>query len=432
MTITHVVKTAATDQQTNQSISAPTANGFQAGASDFSAQSYYYDFYVRGNEPGTSSRGDAAFTCPIVNVNGTPNFFPMDSEYALALQSSATFPVAIAGRTTLPVPGAPAGNVIGFAAKPNADGTCPTFTDSSGQVRRTYRLRQYTAIYPIRFEGDGTVKDQSQPNNTIYILDRPVDKLGQDPLKPLTRLGPKPCPFSFRTSQFGQKCITDASLTGWNIDGTQINANPKCPIYPPPPPARLTSNGTPDPIAPLKSDGTLVIRPFRAFLPHYIENSTLRACAFASTTPIDPEMVLSHDDTIFPTGPSDFWCARYYPPPGSIIPEAGSTFNKIPGDCDTAASAAAIKTDKSYSCLKTYDPNAASVATPSAGCCQICSGTDCRRQGGGITPQGRNAAFNPPRDRTNSSQNPVQSVNVLTRSIPNDPTGTGCFDPSEN
>jgi hypothetical protein len=36
--------------------------------------------------------------------------------------------------------------------------------------------------------------------NTIYIMDRPVDRTGQDPLKPLTRLGPKPCPFSFQNS----------------------------------------------------------------------------------------------------------------------------------------------------------------------------------------------------------------------------------------
>ncbi len=432
LTIAHDNKVFATDPISNTPINAFVTNGFKSGGGSapiaFSAQSYYFDFYIRSNEKGSINGGNAGFVCPQVNVNGNPSFFPLDSSFALALQKDAVnFPVTISGRTVISVDSSVAGPVIGFAAKPNADGSCPSFPDASGRLQRTFRLRQYSALYPLRYDSKGDLSDQSQPLNTVYILDRPVDRIGQDPLKPITRIGPKPCPFSFNSAQFGQKCITDASLTGWNIDGTQIDGSPKCPIYPPVDKKFL------------KADGTLVIRPFKAYLPHYIENTTLRACAFTSSIAIDPEIVLSHDDTIFAgnAGPSDFWCAKYYAPAGSIIPSA-SQFNKAPGDCDLGAAAAAIKTDKTYACLKAFDTTGNASLTPSAGCCQICSGPDCTIQGGGITAAGRNAAFSPPHDTTASLRNPQRAQITLPRALPNIPASAsnpnaaiGCFDPFE-
>ncbi|MBI3556710.1 MAG: hypothetical protein HY074_10645 [Deltaproteobacteria bacterium] len=440
LTIAHDFKVFGTNQATNQPISAFVANGFVLGGGNapvaFSAQSYYYDFYIRSNEKGSINGGNAGFTCPQVNVNGNPSFFPLDSSFALALQVSPDFPITIAGRTVIDVAAnAPNGPVIGFAAKPNADGSCPSFPDASGKLQRTFRLRQYSALYPLRYEANGDIKDQSQQLNTVYILDRPVDKLGQDPLKPITRIGPKPCPFSFKTAQFGQKCITDASLTGWSIDGTQVDGSPKCPIYPPV-----------DKKKHLKPDGTLVIRPFKAYLPHYLENKTLRACAFPSSIAIDPEIVLSHDENIFSanTGPKDFWCAKYYAPAGSIIPSSGSQFNKQPGDCDLSASAAAIKTDITYACEKAFDTTGNPLLTPAAGCCQICSGADCSAQGGGLTAAGRNAVFTPPHDTNQAGgfpsgiTNPIRAQNSLPRAQPNVPptlanpnASVGCFDPFE-
>ena len=237
LTIAHSNAVFTTDPITNTPINAIESNIFDIGGGTaptaFSAQSYYFDFYVRSNEKGSINTGNAGFTCPQVNVNGNPTFYPLDSSFSLALQQSQTYSVGIQGRTTIAVGKTAPGNFIGFAALPNADGSCPSFPDNNGQLQRTFRLRQYSALYPLRYQASGDLQDSSQQLNTIYLLDRPVDRLGQDPLKPITRIGPKPCPFSFDTAQFGQKCITDASLAGWNIDGTQIDGSPKCPIYPP-------------------------------------------------------------------------------------------------------------------------------------------------------------------------------------------------------
>jgi hypothetical protein len=428
LTLQQNIKTAATNTKTNQSIQLPTANEFVSNTGpDFSGQNYYYDFYVRSNEAGSPNAGGGSdsFTCPGVNINGTPSFFPMDSQFAIALQTDGkNFTVGVTGRTFI-ASGAstPNGNILGFAAKPNSDGSCPSFTDSNGKIRRTFRIRKLTAIYPLRYAGDGDVLDTSQHTNTIYSLDRPVDKASQDPLKPITRLGPKPCPFSFSTSQFGQKCTTDSSLAGFNIDGTQIAGNPACPIYPPPP-AKYQA-----------SDGTLIVRPYKPFLPHYIEDTSFQACAFQSSNPVDPEIVVSHDDAVFDplNGPHDFYCAKYYAQTGAVIPPpGGQAFPKAPGDCDLVTSATAIKSDKSYACLRTFNPTNSSLATPEAGCCQICSGPDCS----GVTglandnnqPQGRNAVFSPPQD----VGNPTQAAKLLPRAVPNDSTQYGCFDPFEN
>ncbi|MBI2606244.1 MAG: hypothetical protein HYW49_09215 [Deltaproteobacteria bacterium] len=420
LSIQHKVTVATTDPTTGEQHFLPLANEFETGTqtiSTYSAQSYYYDFYVRSNEIGSINSGNESFTCPMVNVNGLPSFYPLDSSFALALNPSKDFNLAVTAPMVITTQSLTI-ETLGYAAKPNSDGTCPAFLDSNGKIRRTFRLRQFSAIYPLRFDANGDVKDQAQALNVVYVLDRPVDKTGQDPMKPITRLGPKPCPFSYKTAQFGYKCMSDATLSGWNIDGTQITGDPACPIYPPPPPSTL------------KSDGTLVVRPYKPFVPHFLENTAFKACAFQSGTPVDPEIALSHDDGVFTAGvgPFDFYCAKHYPAAGAIIPPPnGDPFDKPPGDCSLSDSATAIKTDKTFACAKSYDPYNGVMNTPQAGCCQICSGSSCVAQGGGTTAAGRNGAFSPPQD----VGNPAQAMKLLQRAVPNQTGGGGCFDPFE-
>lgn len=424
LAISQKIEAAVTNPNTNQEVQAKVANYFSTSSTpNYSGQSYYYDFYVRSNEAGSINASNDSFTCPMVNMNGVPSFYPMDSSFAVALQASKDFPLSVPARIFIPIKGNPAAGVIlGYAALPNTDGSCPAFKDFGGKIRRTFRLRQYSAVYPMRYQANGDASDvNGQSVNIVYVLDRPVERAEQDPLKPITRLGPKPCPFSYKTAQFGQKCMTDATLSGFNIDGTQIPGDPSCPIYPPVKEKFLQKNGT------------FVIRPYKPFTPHYIENKRFRACAFQSSTPVDPEIVLSHDDNIFPgnNGPADFYCARHYPPTGAILPPLnGDPFDKAPGACDVSMDAASIKTDKSYACSRTYDPTNSALNTPAAGCCQICSGPDCTNSGGGVTAKGRNAAFSPPVDLP--KKNPDQAFKLLPRAIPNKAGGGGCFDPYEN
>jgi len=390
----------------------PVANDFVLGAGAFTGQSYYYDFYIRNSELGSPNSSANGFVCPTTNIAGVQSFYPMDTTFALALNSSKDFPVQVNSLTVVPIGTSQSIiGTIGYAAKPQSDGSCPSFADSNGQIRRTFRLRKYSAAYPLRYNADGDPLDQSQQINTLYVMDRPVNKATVDPLKPTTRVGPKPCPFSFRTAQFGQRCMSDASLTGWSIDGDQIDGNPKCPVFPP----------VPNEVQ--KTDGTVVVRPYQAFVPRYLEDTTFEGCAFQSSTPVDPEIVLSTDSTIFPApvGPYDFWCAKHYPPADP------NPLNRAPGECSLADSAAAVKTDTTYACQLSYNPINAVRKTPQAGCCQVCSGTDCSAVGGGTTPAGRNAAFSPPQD----VGNPAQGIKQLSRGTPN-VSASSCFDPSED
>ncbi|MGE4233706.1 MAG: hypothetical protein AB7F43_10285 [Bacteriovoracia bacterium] len=411
----------------NTTVFAPSANDFTIGgdsqanseANPYSAQSYYFDFYIRNNEQGSIVSVNSQFTCPTVNVEGTPSFFPMDSTFALALNRSSKFNVEITSRTLITETSNL--NVLGYAAQPNSDGTCPAFTLDNGKIGPTYRLRKYVSVYPIRYDVTGDLKDTAQPVNYVFVLDRPVSKIGVTTLKPITRLGPKPCPFSFKSAELGQKCMSDGALNGHNIDGTQIDGDPGCPIFPPVKDSHL------------KDDGTLVIRPYRPFTPNFIEDTGFKACAFQSNTPKDPDIVVYHDETFFPNppGPTDFYCAKHYPAAGAIIPSPlGDPFDKNPGDCSAADTAAAIKSNKAYACSRTYNPTNSNLDTPAAGCCQVCSGTNCSSVTGvsSTTPSGRNAAFNPPND----AGNPNTSVRVLPRAIPNATGGGGCFDPSED
>lgn len=518
------------------------ANRFRVTNLDFSAQNYWYDFYIRSDDPGQIrqelSFNGSGYRCPLVNTTKgtttTARPFPLDSTFALALQTSKTYPVSVPANIRLSSGGTGAveTGILGYAAKPAADGTCPSLPDSNGLIRRMFRLRRYVVNYPLRYDATGRVLGGggagtgiAQPTNTIYILDRPVDRTGQNPLKPLTRLGPKPCPFSWvNTRQFtinsslnsnyvSYSCTTpswkfpkfildqDTSYTsatglpglyGWpdgskfglitdssggvrgydrtyclpngsssgaaendsssstcamsqmcrsnpgacgtagafndfvstvNIDGTAIQ-DKACPIYPPP-----AWN--------LSVDGSLPIKPVRGFVPEFLEDAQFQACAFQSSQPVDPDLVVAYNsyqkrpgdrDSDDPKKARGFYCARVYPDAAWIAPPpTGSGFNKTPGNCDSgrpkysdpsfkyfipksSAGAGAtysgyanvkssptsrtvpdglitsysIMNERTYACAFTYNTSVpvpysdrnrlTDLVTPRSGCCQRCSG----------------------------------------------------------
>ncbi|MCC7443097.1 MAG: hypothetical protein IT285_15800 [Bdellovibrionales bacterium] len=245
------------------------ASGTQAGGDDgcqgsgadaslqTSAQSYYYNLFVRSDSVGTFNFSNERYYCPTVaehlNVpvaSGTVSAYtgggaawPLDSQFALALRPSPDWPVAVESPSVLGIaadpstgtasceatfpteapgdgdggdgggaggaggdggggaaPTGPAGNEIsvkclGFARKPNADGSCPYFRDRNGNIRLTFRLRRFVALYPPTFDTNGEVLGQAIPADVVLVVDRPVRS--PNPLEPYAMLGPKPCPFAY-------------------------------------------------------------------------------------------------------------------------------------------------------------------------------------------------------------------------------------------
>lgn len=434
----------------------PLANVFTTDNTGVTAQAYWYDFYIRNSEVGSINSGASGLICPRVAIsrNGAiaPQFFPLDSTFAVALNSSRRYTIPVAANIRV-ISGAGAATaeqgVLGYAIKPEADGTCPALPDSTGLTRRTFRLRRYVVNYPVRYNADGTTLSTSQPINTVYVLDRPVDKTGQDPLKPLTRLGPKPCPFSFNMNQSattdttattvgpvshsctvgtsklpfsfgdvgnshfqpataaapatlsgagryilpqlhgipdGKKyglvsndasaatvrgnnrtyCLGNGTSSGLRIaDNTTTSCSPGTPTISNATSSRFMSNdftnaknidGTmiarsdcpifPPPAANLTSQGDLHIRPMKGFVPEWLEDTTFKACAFQSSNPVDPDIVVAYNGYQYPQ-PGDratddpkkaraFYCARSYPDPSWIEPPSGGPpASKLPGHCDS-------------------------------------------------------------------------------------------------
>ncbi len=505
------------------------ANQFRQTNTGVSAQSYWYDFYNITSVEGQTNREAPGFSCPYVKVyKGSPatlrsQAFPNDSTISLALQSSRKYPEPVPANNGLDATQIARG-FIGYAATPSSDGTCPSFPDSNGLLRRTFRLRRYVVNYPMRYSAGGLPLGTTQPSNTVYVLDRPVDKTGQDPIKSLTRLGPKPCPFSWRNNRSfrnsnttalaapnyscvmpawklphssmlggdfytrfrswpdGKKfglvtdssdatflganrtyCLANASSAGdteyngnnvcnisslcasgsacslmaadpehpeifndhvtpVNIDGIAIRDNKDCPIYPPP-----AWN--------LSTEGALHIRPTKGFVPEFLEDTRFQACAFQSSNPIDPDIVVAYNGYQTRVGDSaaddpkqarGFYCARTYADPSWFDPPpfSGGTAGTAPGHCDSGRphatntsdpryyiqkggtndgfanlstssvtnrtvsdplmTAFAIMNEKSYACAFTYNPSQQTayndrvpltqLVTPRSGCCQRCSG----------------------------------------------------------
>lgn len=321
-----------------------------------SAQSYYYNLYIRESEVGDINPGNNRYTCPTVaesltntgSIGSQGKYWPLDTSFALSLGKTTDFNVGVVANTRTSKSNDPVsaptscdssetssgGNrddtlvksCLGFAAKPNSDGTCPFIRDSSGAIRFTYRLRRYIAIYPQVFDTDGAILNQAQATDTIYVLDRPVNaSTNPDPMKPYTMRGPKPCPFAYfdhkqvlgpdTPSYLGSYAGTnDSRWTGTNVDGIQF-------------PNQDLPNSCSAMIPVLNSDNSLVtpatvslhhgagrfkrlyVRPVRAWAPHYEEDTSFQACAPLADPLRDPPLHFARNTT----SGNIAWCAEAYP-----------------------------------------------------------------------------------------------------------------------
>lgn len=460
------INVTLSDGMTTQTQTRPIANYFESSANGYSAQNYYYDFYVRSGQEGDANLKPKDYICPKAMLDGVEKYFPSDSSFAIALQRNSDFSVPVQANIVLSVTGQDVqGSVLGFAAQPNADGSCPTFAkDGTGTLLRTFRLRRYKVVYPNRYGPDGNILGQEQPVNRVLILDRPINKAG-DPSKPLTRLGPKPCPFAFATQttpSMQYACVTNADYfsgdgtldSGWvgttrgtsaqkmkwptrTVDDTKIPMNVRCPIYPPLPEAKDDSGTY------VGNDGTrpnyfdsgfnMHIRPFRAFLPYFVEDVTFKACAPQSQDPIDPKIIVRSDPALYtmapaaapdPLGPSSFYCAVYYPGQSdAIIESTQGAYDRHPRSCTQSDFRAALSdfswqqfgyAAKNYACSRTHANADGLQETPTSGCCQSCVGACAPAN---PPPAGRDAA------------KAAGGLKTLSRGKPNSP-GT-CYDSYE-
>lgn len=286
---------------------------------DYSAQSYYYNLFARESEAGDINPGNARYVCPTVQeglysnngVGSQGQYYPLDRTFALSLGKTADFNIGVVANTKASNPADPASNsstcdstattpsqpnslvqsCLGFAARPNADGSCPYFRDATGSIRFTYRLRRFVALYPPAFDTDGSILNEPQPTDTVYIVDRPVNSAANaDPFKPYTMLGPKPCPYSFFDSKkvlAGVSSYAGTNDTRWNgknVDGIEFpraDAVNSCAAALP----VLNADKTIMSVTTVHSRNAVAdfqrvfVRPIKPFAPHYVEDTDFQACA---------------------------------------------------------------------------------------------------------------------------------------------------------
>lgn len=340
---------------------------------EYSSQAYYFNLYIRDSERGDINQSNSGFVCPTVTeslqTNGTQatqnQFWPMDTTFALSLSATGTFNVGVEAHTKLSTSDVTSAgssclntssstqtstgssssitnSCLGFAISPNTDGTCPSFRDSSGLFRATYRLRRFVSLYPKVFDSNGQpLSSQPQAVDTIYVLDRPVQSSSNtNPLKPYTMYGPKPCPFAFYdrkgvaydpTQAIFQSGYVATSHSNWdgknvdgiefpNVDGTADDGSPSCSAALP----LLTSDNTlvgmttinkynqSKLVSPFPSTHFIkhiYIRPTRHFTPHYEEDTYFKACAPQASPLIDPPLHFARE----PNSGNVAWCAESYP-----------------------------------------------------------------------------------------------------------------------
>lgn len=226
----------------------PVASRFDLSEADYTSQSYYYNLYVRQTErTGFISPYNNSYICPLIKkpLRGTEeNYWPLDTSFALASSPDSIFSVAVDSPSILGTsdgqkhlscfgkdttyPKSARNSILkrclGYAAKKDTAGKCPVLRAADNTSIQTYPLRRFTAIYPNRFEGDGSMKASNQfspvTSDTIYVVDRPVaTAIDQN----ATMLGPKPCPFSYfdkyKVAPISENLNTPAGYVGSNYDG---------------------------------------------------------------------------------------------------------------------------------------------------------------------------------------------------------------------
>lgn len=358
--------------------------GCPTSSPDYSAQSYYYNLYIRSSEAGGIQQYSPQFSCPIVRepLSGSNSpglqgsYWPLDANFALSLGPTATFPVGVVaqsklsdgiaqsstcypstnasgtpgasntgGATTLGSPGM-ISTCLGFAALPNSNGSCPAFRNLSNQVVPTYRLRRFVAMYPRIFDAAGNpFSGMNQGLDTIYVLDRPIAN------SLATYGGPKPCPFAFFDKMSvvpvnslpaayngigGYIGTNQSSWGGKNVDGTEfpnVDGNdffgaPSCSTALP---LLVSNNGIPAITFQTininnnqaLSRNHVYVRPIQPFSPNYVEDTQFLACAPQASPQSDPPLHFAAD----PTSNQMAWCAEVYPTQNDNLASLDPPFN---------------------------------------------------------------------------------------------------------
>ncbi|MFN7685480.1 MAG: hypothetical protein ACK5QT_08730, partial [Oligoflexia bacterium] len=404
------------------------------GIPQISAQSYYYNLYVRSTDLGSINAENSSFICPTVQESlfGNPanpgsqgNYYPLDSTFALALQPFGNFNVGVEARSRISVSGDPGSvnksctptgddsggepansnsmvsSCLGYAAKPNVDGTCPFITDSNGQIRQTFRLRRFTALYPVVWDTTGAnMPGEGQKVDQIYVLDRPLSASQGDPLKPFTMRGPKPCPFAYYDWSGVSSLTNTPGYRSTNFQGWD-DVNPDNIQFPNQDIARLNFGvSSCSAVLPLvNTDNTLVtlatvndsnpllkrryVRPGKAWSPTYLEDQSFQACAPDASPHRDPPIHIASNAT---TG-QVAWCAETYP---TFNPSLGAGTTHAAATRRTVALSSqnshtrypligtegsveeALRSDSTFSCLVSFDAGGGKtdLATPAGGCCR--------------------------------------------------------------
>ncbi|MDR3607817.1 MAG: hypothetical protein P4M08_10610 [Oligoflexia bacterium] len=342
-------------------------------ASDYTAQSYYFNLYIQQNAEGNINPGNGTYVCPLVkealsessgNLGTQGKAWPLDTTFALSQTMTSSYTVPIAANVATsdstdtvsnnvscaqmadpsnvasPTPSSTSSSgpfvssCLGFAAAASANGSC-------GKINgvQTYRLRRYFTIYPPIFDVTGNVPPNTtnaQQIDTIYVIDRPVTN-PSDPSAVISMLGPKPCPFSYFdntgvTGGRGYRATNNSLWAGTNVDGTQfpnIDALPSAnnnvascsALLPLPNWAQTEMSATTinasNPIGtgaypgdPTRSLKKVYIRPVDAWAPHYVEDTSFQACAPLSSQIQDPPL---HFAKLSTDKTTVTWCAEVYP-----------------------------------------------------------------------------------------------------------------------
>ena len=196
----------------------------------YSAQSYYRNFFIRSDFTGTINSTNDTYDCPKVVESvrysagqtiptSETNYYPLDTSFALATTYSTDWSVGVSAASSLykngdaNSPATPVGctnenvanrltdgkvniSCIGYARKPNTDGTCGSIKDSNSRVRPLTRLRRYRVVYPPVFDSTGKVVAGHAFADEVYVADRlAVDATGATTGNMI--YGPKPCNFAW-------------------------------------------------------------------------------------------------------------------------------------------------------------------------------------------------------------------------------------------
>lgn len=217
----------------------------------FSAQNYYRSFYVKSDTLNltassnnfecpsvlesirTIARSDSTTGATLVPLNEQNQLWPMDTTFALATTYSPDWNVGVSAASRLLRNGDATSSTsnlctgetvngileerhllvrdcLGYAKKPNADGTCGTIRDNNGRVRPLVRLRRYRAVLPGAFDNRGKPVQVVPHADEIYVADRLViDQNGVATGEMI--YGPKPCSYAWFDHEGMTKRIANGS-----------------------------------------------------------------------------------------------------------------------------------------------------------------------------------------------------------------------------